>query len=89
MSAPIDTAVDADEPVVWKKGDKGRVTVRTQALDPYSREYVYIFAHTPFTVVPDHDKRRMPEGHVTVLLRSADNGGGRIIEIPTESLEHS
>jgi len=88
MLAPIDEATaDHPEPE-WKKGDRGRVTSRTQALDPYSREYVYVFAHTPFTVLPDHDKRRILEGHITVILRSADNGGGRIVEIPSEALEH-
>lgn len=88
LPAPIDEAVDDTNLPEWKKGDRGRVTARTQAFDPYSREYVYVFAHTPFTVMPDHDRRRILEGHITVILRSADNGSGRIVEIPTTALEH-
>lgn len=73
----------------WKKGDKGRILVRTQAFDPFSHEYVYISAHTPFTVVPDHDARHTLQGHITVMLRSADNGGGRILSVPIEVLERT
>lgn len=84
----MDEAVEGQVEPEWKKGDRGRVIARTQAHDPYSREYVFVFAHTPFTVVPDHDKRRILEDHITIILRSADNGGGRILEIPAAAIEH-
>lgn len=89
VGSAVDGSVTERADGKWKKGDRGRILVRTQAFDPFSHEYAYISAHTPFTVVPNYDARHALQGHITVMLRSADNGSGRILSVPIEVLERT
>lgn len=77
-----DTAVDQqiEEAKKWQIGQRARVTGRVSAYDPFAREQFTVFPHTPVVIAASRGSVVMA-GCVTVILRSADNGAGRIAEI--------
>jgi len=87
MPKENEPAAEAPAALNWSKGTRVRIEKRTEAYDPFSRDYCTIAAHTKGRIVKVVDPKKVPRGMVPVQIEApVDNGVGRIVMVVATDL---